>query len=254
MSFINWLKSLFKSSSPKTITRKVTQRVTAEGAPLPPPTKEDAPRPRNVDVTSQDAGWKYPFAWKYCADPDGGKNPLKTEDGRPAGIVIHHTVTYNLNGTVKYFQNNAVDVHFVVGHDGKVVQMVPCNRTAAHAGKSSWAGMESLNNYFIGIEVVNMGWLTREGEKYYDAYGKEWSGPVREREAFGYKYWEPFTKEQEQAVLNLCRWLCSSYKIPVENVRAHFEVSPGRKVDPAGGMEISFDEFRRLVSRQGRAP
>ncbi|RLF65327.1 MAG: hypothetical protein DRN30_04145, partial [Thermoplasmata archaeon] len=172
---------------------------------------------------------------------------LSTKGNKPAGIVIHHTATYNLNSTVNYFKKNVVDVQFVLGHDGKIIQMVPCNKTAAHAGKSEWNGKKWLNNSYIGIEVVNIGWLKKKGNKFYDGYKRLWKGEVRERKAEGFKYWEPFTAAQEKELLELCVWLVKEYDIPIENIAAHFEVSPGRKNDPAGGLSMSFDQFRNSV-------
>lgn len=210
------------------------------------PTPTPAPAPFNIKPKKTGPVSNiYPGNWKYTADPDGGLRPLKTE--LPAGVVIHHTVTYNLNSTVSYFKRNDVDVHFVIGHDGKVVQMVDCNKAAAHAGKSEWDGMEGLNDYFVGIELVNLGPLTKNSQGgYVDAYNRAFSGPVRERKAFGHKYWEACTKEQEQALVDLCRWLMDRYAIPKKNIIAHFEASPGRKIDPAGALSFaSMDDFRK---------
>lgn len=240
---IELISSLF-SSSKKTEEKQQVEtpnRREAVGVkPLPPP----------KTILSGQESWVYPGTDIYIADPDGGKRLLKTPGNRPEGIVIHHTATYNLNATVNYFKKNVVDVHFVMGHDGKTVQMVPCNKTAAHAGKSSWNGRTSLNNYYIGIEVVNIGWLTKKGDKYYDGYKREWKGKVRERSTHGHKYWEPFTEEQEKKLMDLCVWAAKAYGIPVKNIVAHYEVSPGRKNDPAGGLSTSMDHFRSEVEQK----
>lgn len=247
MSFFNKILELLGLNKPKTkIARKNQQNQVVEPpAPIESVAAEPPPQPR--PVKPKDVPWMYPNNWKYVVDPDGGKKELQTKDGKPIGVVIHHTATYNLNGTVSYFTKNAVDVHFVMGHDGKIVQMVPCNRTAAHAGESEWNGKKWLNNYYVGIEVVNIGWLTKKGDKFYDGYKREWKGKVRERKAEGQQYWEPFTDAQEKALFDLCVWLVKTYDIPVENIAAHFEVSPGRKNDPAGGLSMSFDQFRKMV-------
>ena len=199
---------------------------------------------KNVHKTVE---WYYPSA-KRIPDPDGGKVLLKTKDNKPVGIVLHHTGTYNLQNTVDFFNKNEVDVHFLIGHDGEIVQQVACNANAAHAGESEWAGLKWLNNYYLGIEVVNIGWLTKKGDKFYDGYNREWKGKVRERNTQGQKYWEPFTDAQEKAMRDLCVWLCNEYGIDPEKIRGHYEVAPNRKNDPAGGVAVSLDELRKEIS------
>ena len=44
--------------------------------------------------------------------------------------------------------------HVVVDRDGSIWQIVPFNRKARHAGRSSWKGLESLNGYAVGIDLT----------------------------------------------------------------------------------------------------
>ena len=248
MSFFKKFKNFLSCKKTKfPIERKTQENQTV---PSPPPSKAAAaePPPRPRVVIQKDIPWIYPNNYKYVVDPDGGKKLLNTKGNKPLGVVIHHTATYNLNSTVRYFTKNTVDVQFVLGHEGHVVQMVQCNKNAAHAGKSEWNSKKWLNNYYVGIEVVNIGWLTKKGDTYFDGYKRKWKCQVREKNIEGYKYWEPFTKEQEKALVDLCVWLVKEYDFPIENIAAHFEVSPGRKNDPAGGLSISMDQFRSLVA------
>lgn len=242
MKFIEFILSFFRKKS--TITRETSTGI----MPIPPPPETPAPDPTPTIITVSDP-WVYGPA-TYINDPDGAQKPLK--NGKPIGIVIHHTATYNLNATIEHFKKNIVDVHFVIGHDGSIVQMVPCNMVADHAGESEWGGKKWLNNYYVGIEVVNIGWLKFDAakNKYTDGYGREWKGAVRIREAEGEKYWEPFTIKQEHAVEDLCIWLCKQYSINPDNIRGHFEVSPKRKNDPAGGFSVTFDQFRKSISEK----
>jgi N-acetylmuramoyl-L-alanine amidase len=188
---------------------------------------------------------RFPLNLRFEADGDVGG---KLVGGKPTGIVLHHTMSYNTDGTVNHFKNNVVDVHFLVGHKGEVVQMADCDRACAHAGASKWGGLNGLNSHFIGIEVVNIGPLVHTTEGFLDGYNVEkkkkgkpfkyWKGEVREREVMGYKYWEPFTAAQEQAIINLCGWAMKTYGISIDNICGHYECSPGRKNDPAGGLSF----------------
>lgn len=216
---------------------------------------EDVKVPVVPQVSIPKDPWIFPKNTRLELDPDrGGVMP----EGKPSIVLIHHTVSYHTKATVDFFKKNAVDVHFVIGHEGEIIQMVECNRQAAHAGESSWAGKSGLNKYAIGIEVVNIGPLFKtkvgmldyynyekwkKGEKY-----KVWDGAVRERKAEGFSFWEPFTPAQERAVTEICLWAMQVHGIPLANIVGHYETSPGRKNDPAGGFSHgNMDAYRTFL-------
>lgn len=75
-------------------------------------------------------------------------------------IVLHHTAGPTLEGCVKWFRSteSQVSAHFTVGKDGSIVQHVSTFDRAWHAGVSKDAqGRTNLNNFSIGIEMVNVG-------------------------------------------------------------------------------------------------
>jgi AmpD protein len=92
-----------------------------------------------------------------------------------------------------------VSAHFLVRRDGSVVQFVPVERRAWHAGASAWRGRERCNDFSIGIEL--------EGSEE-----------------------QPFEDAQYGAVAALIKSL--QKKLPLRDVAAHSEVAPGRKTDP----------------------
>ena len=63
--------------------------------------------------------------------------------------------------------------HVVIGRDGQVIQMVPFNIEAWHAGRSSYGEASGLNHYSVGIELDNLGQLRQEGGKFVAECGKE---------------------------------------------------------------------------------
>jgi N-acetylmuramoyl-L-alanine amidase len=99
----------------------------------------------------------------------------------------------------------AVSAHYLIDEDGALVALVPEERRAWHAGVSSWAGREHLNDCSIGIELVNP--------------GHEW----------GYR---AFTEAQYEACIALCRAILGRWPIPPRRVLAHSDVAPARKQDP----------------------
>lgn len=193
----------------------------------------------------------YPLNTRYDDDPDKGGHI------KPKGIIWHYTVTYHTDPTVRFFKRNAVDVHFVVGHKGEVVQMVPCNKRAAHAGKSKWKEFEGLNDHFLGIEFVNMGPLYPYNGKFLDCYNAEkqkkgqrfsyWEGEVLENKFDGHKWWEPLTEAQIRVGKEISLWCMEYYGFSLENVIAHHECSPGRKLDIGGTVKGGMDRIRKEI-------
>ncbi len=102
--------------------------------------------------------------------------------------------------------------HYYIGQDGQIVQMVPEERRAWHAGKSLWSGVDDINSHSIGIEL---GW-----SEACEAAEDEASVPG------------PFTPVQMDALLELSQAICSRWPILPENVLAHSDIAPQRKRDP----------------------
>ena len=82
----------------------------------------------------------------------------------PSYLIIHYTADSNIDGTISWFKNPTAEAsaHLVIGRDGRIVQMVPFNQRAWHAGKSQWGNISGLNSYSIGIELVNAGKLVKK--------------------------------------------------------------------------------------------
>src|SRR5690606_37904293 len=103
----------------------------------------------------------------------------------------------------------------VVERDGKVTQMVPLDRRAFHAGKSVYKGKKDVNYFSIGIEIVNPGCLTSAGKAHFhkkkaDYFPKD-QIVQRTTKAHGPGYWLPYTTEQIDTVISMCRALVKAY-------------------------------------------
>jgi len=103
-----------------------------------------------------------------------------------------------------------VSAHFLVRRDGSVIQFVPVERRAWHAGVSSWRGRERCNDFSVGIELEG----TDEA---------------------------PFEPAQYVSLISLIRQL--QHTLPIRDIAAHSEVAPGRKTDPGA----RFDWARLLA-------
>lgn len=95
-----------------------------------------------------------------------------------------------------------VSSHFLIRRDGELVQYVPCDQRAWHAGASSWQGQENCNDYSIGVEL--------EGDDH-----------------------TPYETAQYERLADLIKLLMNTYPdIGENNITGHEDIAPGRKTDP----------------------
>jgi N-acetylmuramoyl-L-alanine amidase len=156
----------------------------------------------------------------------------------PRIVVLHDTAGRLTKGnSAAYLASSPkVSVHFVIERDGEVIQLVPTDRRAAHAGQSAFNGAQGCNDFSIGIEIVNPGRMTRVA----DTVARTWWGEVFSTEhaaiedvttpEHGQGLWMRYTEEQVAAVLSLLEVLFRD--IPtLTDITTHWYISPGRKVD-----------------------
>lgn len=168
----------------------------------------------------------------------------------PALIVLHDTAgRLETGSSVAWFQDPKAkaSAHVVVERDGTITQMAEFDRMAWHAGKSEWQGRTNVNGFAIGIEIVSPGKLVRRGEQGVAWFGQCFDGCVEidSKAHGGPGLWLPYTPEQIAAVSDLVRALAIRYPT-ITDVAGHYEVSPGRKVDP--GPHYPIEPLRRMLS------
>ena len=107
-----------------------------------------------------------------------------------------------------------VSPHALIERDGSIVQFVPFDQRAWHAGESCWAHRPGCNDYSIGIEL---------------------EGDVA----------SPYTAQQYASLHNVLVTLCQHYPgIAVDRIVGHQEIAPGRKLDPG-----PFFDWQGLLTR-----
>ncbi len=74
-------------------------------------------------------------------------------------IIIHYTGMQSEIESIKRLKSvkSKVSCHYLINRKGLVRQMVDDNKVAWHAGKSKWKTFRNLNEFSIGIELVNRG-------------------------------------------------------------------------------------------------
>ena len=141
--------------------------------------------------------------------------------GRFDGDAIEQFFTTRLDPSAHpYFATIAgqrVSAHFLIRRDGRLIQFVPCERRAWHAGESRWRGRERCNDFSIGVELEGTDEL-------------------------------PYEAAQYAMMVRLIRALRQRY--PIADFAGHSDIAPGRKTDP--GNAFDWARFRRLVA-EGRS-
>jgi len=153
-------------------------------------------------------------------------NPSPNHDDRPnqedISLIVIHNISLPPNefggdGIDQLFTNTLdkdehlfyeeihelrVSSHLLIRRDGEVIQYVPFEKRAWHAGESSYLGRTVCNDFSIGIEM--------EGTDF-----------------------ESFTDAQYQVLETTINALLKRYpSLSKQNITGHENISPGRKTDP----------------------
>ncbi|SDX07542.1 AmpD protein [Thiocapsa roseopersicina] len=173
------------------------------------------------------------------------RRPSPSQDARPPGTEIDLLVIHNISlppgdfsgdwiddlfldrldpAAHPYFREIAglrVSAHLLIRRNGRLLQYVPFEQRAWHAGVSRFAGRERCNDFSIGIEL--------EG--------------TDDR---------PFTEAQYARLAECTRHILRRYPgITEERIAGHAAIAPDRKTDP--GPAFDWNRFRRSIRAEGQA-
>ena len=122
-------------------------------------------------------------------------------------IIIHYTGMHDFKSAYIKLNDLKSDVscHYLISREGKIYNLLCPKFKGWHAGISEWKNLKNLNDYSIGIELVNRG------------------------HQHGY---EKFTNFQINQLIKLCIKLKKKYNILSSNIVGHSDIAPLRKLDP----------------------
>lgn len=116
---------------------------------------------------------------------------------------------FDLHPYFKTIKDLQVSAHLLIKRDGSVIQFVPFDKRAWHAGNSSFNGQDNCNDFSIGIELEGTDNLNYETVQY-------------------------------QSLRTTLKQLKTHY--PIQAIVGHSDVSPDRKTDP--GEAFNWDEIK----------
>ena len=120
------------------------------------------------------------------------------ENDNPKKLFLNQ-LDFDKHDSFKSLKGLKVSAHILIERDGSLIQFVPFNKCAWHAGESTYAGRDSCNEFSIGIEL---------------------KGSIKEE----------FTSKQYSVLNDLLYTLKEEYG--EMNIVGHSEIAPNRKNDP----------------------
>ena len=143
----------------------------------------------------------------------------RPDEEAPSLLVVHNiSLPPGEFGGHPFFAEIAhlrVSAHCLIRRDGEIVQYVPFDKRAWHAGVSCYQGRERCNDFSIGIELEGTDTLA-------------------------------YTDAQYQQLAAVTELLITIYPAIAENIAGHSDIAPVRKTDP--GPAFDWIKFRALLS------
>ncbi len=138
--------------------------------------------------------------------------PEKEYDNNYVISFFTNKLNYDAHESFKDLEQLRVSSHLFIRRSGEVIQFVPFNKEAWHAGKSNYKGRENFNEFSIGIEL---------------------EGSVD----------DVFTDNQYHRLKIVIQELKELYpSIKDSNILRHSDIAPDRKKDP--GKYFSLDRIK----------
>lgn len=187
----------------------------------------------------------------------------------PQYLIIHYTAGDTSSGAINWFKKtpqegnpDKICAHIVIDTDGTIIQMAPFNTRCNHAGYSNWNEKTGLNEYSIGIEIVNAGYCEKlddgsfrrkvsdnpiKYKTYPASNNNENIIKLKHKHKFwnskDNQYWFKFTNSQIETVSNLSKLLFENYGLTF--IVGHDDISVARKPDP--GPAFPWDEVKQNI-------
>lgn len=161
-------------------------------------------------------------------------------------IVLHATEGSNAMSSAQHLarKDTPISAHIVIARSGAIIQLLPFNVRACHAGRSEYGGRKNFNDFSIGIELDNAGPLHRRGDRFFSWFNREYTPDevfttVENGRA---AYYHRYTQTQTERTAEVCSLLRQHY--PLRHLVRHSDITT-RKTDP--GPAFPFEEVKAIT-------
>ena len=151
---------------------------------------------------------------RFVSSPNYDERPANTLLSLIVIQLFTNQLDPNEHPYFKKIAENKVSAHLLIRRNGELLQFVPFNKRAWHAGESNYNGKSRANDFSIGIEL-------------------EGADEV------------PYEPEQYSVLASLVDALRMAYpSLNKQDIAGHSDIAPGRKSDP--GLAFEWEKFRDL--------
>jgi len=180
--------------------------------------------------------------------------PNKGGHYTPRYLVMHYTAVTTFESTLNHFQSPTAkaSAHLLIGRDGRVTQFAPFDVVTFHAGTSKFKGLSGLNQFSIGIELVNGGRLNRSGTQFVCPVDQK-KVPAEDAIIAIHKNetkeaaWHEYPAAQLETAIEISSLLVRTYNLL--DAVGHEDIAPIRKSDP--GPAFPMGSFKsRVMGRE----
>jgi N-acetylmuramoyl-L-alanine amidase len=179
-------------------------------------------------------------------------------------VIVHYDASPTGNAAISWMRNSrsGVSANIHIDRDGSITELVPIENAAWHAGtaflKLQGRSYTYLNQISIGIELANLGKLSKSGDHFfYTSGGKDflWNGASPIEASMTWPsgiavsgWWEPFAEPLLKSLEDYLAYL-KNRGYNTSNLFGHDEIAMpiGRKMDP--GPLFPWSRFTRSVPR-----
>ena len=131
-------------------------------------------------------------------------------------IILTHTGRNSINyiQSLKYRNNKKYKKipNFVITRDGKIIQ------TLSPEKYLKYFSLDKMNKESVVVSLENLGWLEKVPLKnsYINWIGDIYNGDIFERKWRDYIFWQPYTTEQMESCVLLCKKLSEDMSIKLK--------------------------------------
>jgi N-acetylmuramoyl-L-alanine amidase len=175
----------------------------------------------------------------------------------PHFLIMHYTAGRSAESSAQWLcsPQAKASAHLVIGKDGQIIQLLPFNVVAWHAGASSWDDdgehFAGMNQHAIGVELDNPGRVARQGSTWRSlalgtTYPDDEVIEATHKNETRPSGWCVYPSAQLDVAFEIAEFLVQHYGL--KDIIGHDDVAPGRKSDP--GPAFPMESFRgRLFGR-----
>lgn len=144
-------------------------------------------------------------------------------------IVLTHTGRNSVNyvQSLKYRNNKKYKKipNFIITRDGKVIQTLDPEKYV------NYFSSEKMNKESVIVSLENLGWLEKVPLKnsYINWIGDIYNGEIFEKKWRDYIFWQPYTIEQMESCVLLCKKLSEDMSIKVNCVGHNTKINGAEK-------------------------